>query len=485
MKHKFKLLCAVAALGILATGCSKEGSDTVTPPVNNGEKGYISLTVSSEVPATRAADPGAQTATDAELKIDAAKGLKVYVFDENGVLNYSSATDTNATGGALPLTDMNTVDGTTYPVAGKTFRTTPFEVTAGDLYFFVFANDGTLISAPITSTPMEDFMKQAVATVYSGGAGVENTLLDIATDNQFLLGTLWREDKLAAGGGTLTDPKPVDLTIGRLSSKIHLSEITYATDNAELKGTFSAGKYRLGTLANKINTVGFHSGAYLPVGNDNNNKNVLVESKVHNSQAWLAGDVFNSTDFVQYTAFKAVNTSGSGGTNTNMFYATENTTARDASTGQQYFGNTSYIQVETVYTPKMSEVYNPADIAGGALGTDATDYAAGTFWTGIYQGKRLIFNANPNTNPDVTAVKEYTDGLNYHKFPVFDPNETDAVYKNRVLRNHYYDFNVTNFKDLGSHTKDVDPKEPIPDKTTVDVKVTVANWDKVKSGIEL
>lgn len=460
MKHKFKLLCAVAALGILATGCSKDGSDTVTPPVNNGEKGFIQLTVSSLVPDTKAGAQGAQTATAEELAIIEGTGkLKVAVFTTGGIYDYA---------GTLDLAE--TTPGS------KEYKSTPFEVTAGDLYFFVFANDvGDKITLPTSAMDMNTFMKQAVPAVYSGTGAAENMTLDIATDNRFLLGSLWQVSKLAAGGGTSTAPKTVELTIGRLSSKVNLNSIDYTSGNAELKGAFSAGKYRLGTLAKGIHTVGVHTGTNLPYGS---NTGVLVTSQKHNSPYVINVNDFNSTDFAQYTAFQAIN-------GTNMFYATENTTARDESTGQQYFGNTSYIQVETVYTPKMSEVYDPADIAGGALGTDATDYAAGTFWTGIYQGKRLIFNANPNTNPDVTAIKEYTDGLNYHKFPIFDPSETDAVYKNRVLRNHYYEFDVTKINDLGSHTKDVDPKEPIPDKTTVDVKVTVANWDKVKSGIEL
>jgi len=101
-----------------------------------------------------------------------------------------------------------------------------------------------------------------------------------------------------------------------------------------------------------------------------------------------------------------------------------------------------------------------------------------------------IIITNPtavNLHPDLISdsVREYAGGKNYHKFAIFDPNESEDLLRFRVLRNHYYEFTVTNFTKLGSHTSDVNPAEPIPTTTTVDVQVTVKNWDRVSSGIEL
>ena len=472
MENNFKFLFILAIFGLTIAGCNKETGTQTSD--KDGDKGSIQLIVRSNAPQVRGSD-GEETATAAEVKIDGAKGLKVYVFNEDGTLDYASP-------GALSLTETSS----------NVFKSEAFDVTAGNKYFFVFANDpasGGKITAPTATMRMSDFLTQAVTTSNAGGA------LNIAQDNNFLLGTLWKEMKLAPAGGTGSAPITVNLTIGRLSSKINLTAINYVTSNANLSGVFSNGKYRLGTLPYKINTVGVHEGTPTPAGNDD----VLVTSYVHNVNAFIGTPpsvTFNTADFIQYAAFKDVLGDGVGTFNTNIFYTTENTTARDINTGHLYFGNTSYIQIETIYTPALAEVCNPETLApnqtlGGA-----------TFWTieivnkpvtaaGIAIGanKRIIIT-NPasailhqDLNPATLLV--YTDGKNYHKFAIFDKKETDDVKKFRVLRNHYYEFKVTNFKDLGSHIPDVDPAEPIPTITTIDVQVTVKDWDKVSGDIEI
>jgi hypothetical protein len=458
MKTKFKILFVLAMLGIVAVSCKQEPNDPSSN--NNGIKESIRLSISSNAPKARGSQ-GEENATAEEVKINGATGLKVYVFNEDGTLDYASA-------GVLTLTETGT----------NVFTSEAFDVTAGNKYFFVFANDpasGGKITAPTAATPMEDFVTQAVTTSGAGGA------LDIAADNNFLLGTLWQEVKLAPAGGTNTTPKTVNLTVGRLAAKLNLKAINYTTTNANLGGAFSDGQYRIGTLPYKIHTVGVHEGFVIPAGNNE----VMVTSFVHNSPA-VVGSAFNFTDFIQYSAFKSAD---------NAFYTTENTTARDAVTGQLHFGNTTYIQLETVYTPAPNEVFNPETLTPDALGGT-------TFWTvmtapnpataegiAIGSNKRIIITdpttaiLHPDLNP--ATLQEYTDGKNYHKFAIFDPNENDDVKKFRVLRNHYYEFNVTGISDLGSYTSDVDPEEPIPTTTTVEIEVSVQNWDKVSGDIEV
>lgn len=468
MKNKFKLLSAVAAFGLLATACSNSNEETPASGGNKGEKGFVQLTITSEIPASRGSS-GEQAATTEESKIDAAKGLKVYVFNEDGSLDYASTSNL-----VLTETGANT----------NIFTSSAFEVAAGNKFFFVFANDaqsGGKIAAPTSN--MEVFMKKAVATVNAGGA------LDITTDNSFLLGTLWQEVKLAEAGGTAAAPKHVNLKIGRLGSKVNLKAINYVKHaDSDLQGAFqnSDRVYRIGSMPHNINTVGVHEGLNIPAGNPA----VLVTSYVHNSVAYIGTPptaTFNSTDFIQYAAAwkTAVD---------QPYYTTENTTGRDAVTGQQYYGNTTYVQIETLYKPVAAELHDPATlIAGEAVAADGTFYSAmiksSSTLTSI-AGKRVLFTANPtegtpHADIDQTTVLKYTEGKNYHKFPVFDTNESDDVNRNRVLRNHYYEFDVTSFKDLGSHVETVDPWEPIPTKTTVDVQVEVKGWDKVSGSIGL
>jgi hypothetical protein len=474
MKKNVKFLCVLSIFGLVVAGCSKEPAGNSVS--QEGEKGSVQLIITSKAPTTRGSI-GEENATAAEVKIDGTKGLKVYVFNEDGTLDYASP-------GVLTLTET--------PSNSNVFKSEAFEVTAGDKYFFVFANDpasGGKITAPTATTLVDDFLQQAVTTSGAGGA------LNIAQDNNFLLGTLWKEKKLAPAGGTSAAPMTVNLTIGRLSSKVNLNAIDYSTTNADLGGSFSGGKYRIGSLPYKINTVGVHAGIPIPAGNND----VFVTSYVHNTNAFVGTPpavTFNTTDYIQYSNFQDVLGDGVSTFNSNSFYTTENTSARDAATTLLYFGNTSYIQLETTYTPVQAEVFNPETLVSNQ------PLGGATFWTakivnnpvttegqGIGAGKRIIITdpTSATLHADIIpgSLLEFADGKNYHKFAIFDSNESDDVNKFRVLRNHYYEFKVTNITDLGSYTSDVNPAEPVPTSTTVDVEVTVKNWDKVSANIEL
>ena len=479
MKNTFKFLFAVAAFGLLATGCSKEATDNGIDG-GEGEKSYIQLTVTSEIPGTRGSTTE-QAASDAESAIDDSRPLKVWVFNSDFTLDKAAS---------LSLTET---------VAGSNvFISSPIEIGAGSKYFYVFANDpasGGKITAATTGITMDAFMKTAITTANPGGA------LDIAVDNAFLLGTSWAQQVTAPAGGTADAPVTVTVpALGRLTAKVNLSDIVYSSKADHLQGAFSAGQYRIGSLPYKINTVGVYEGANIPVGNHG----VLVISQAHEyfpTSPFPPLDLtnggeneYNATDFLRYASWKAVNTLGDGtngaatGKNTNSFYTNENTTKLINGVGVgtwQYFGNTSYIQIQTVYAPVAAELYSPVTlVAGQNLAGN------GDFWAAEVNGVRILFNAEPEIGTahediDMDTIVKYEGGKNYHKFAIFDPNESEPEKSNRVLRNHYYEFSITKFNDLGSHTDKVSPIEPVPTTTTVEIKVQVKNWDKVSSGVQV
>ncbi|MDR2911799.1 MAG: Mfa1 family fimbria major subunit [Alistipes sp.] len=476
---KFKFLFAAAALGLLATGCNKEN----TTPIDggDGEKSVVTLTVSNAVEgaATRAAS-GEQTATTAESNVNVASGLKVFVFNEDGSPDGTNPRSLTLTGSASPYTSST------------------FEVNAGKKFFFVFANAAASTIPTAAISNMEVFMKQTIAT-----ASVDPSL-EIAQANNFLLGTLWAQKAIAPAGGTATTPATVPLTIGRLASKVTLSSIVYTKAvSSPLAGSFSNGSYRMGSLAKRVNVAGVHenfrneeTGATLPIGSATTNKGVTVYSAVHTASPYLnpanpqVDLTYNNTDFSKYSAGNDATFTGRLPL-TSFFYVTENTTALAP---VQYWGNTTYIQVETVYTPVASELWKDN---AGTLEAFAGSLSGNTFWTATVKadyaadptlrGKRLLFGEQPSASSTIVEnVETYTGGKNYHKFAVQDQDETTSIAKNRVLRNHYYDFKVTSFNDLGTPTPEVDPGEPIPDKTSVNIEVTVKGWDKVTQGsIEL
>lgn len=435
MKKGLRFLPALAALTLLVWGCQKENNNGIAP--DSGEETVVSLVVTAEQLApTRGAGEQTQDPTESENTIDPNAGLKVYVFKPNGVLE---------TAKALTLKDNN--DGT--------FTTEQLVLKSGDHYFYVFANDSRGL---LTAADKKSFTTTNIATAYD----TECNIASIAADKKFLIGTLWSQKTTVKPGGTEAEPVKVELQIGRLASKVNVAEFNYTVaEESGLKGKFSEGKYRMGALALNIYNVGECGESALPTTDG-----VLVTSCLHNAPYTTANYLLAPEVWKNAGEF---------------FYATENTTALNAN-NEQLFGNTTFVQIETKYVPVANEVY---DVATGGI---AAEFTGGTFWTAQYENKRLIFNGDPRNNeffPGVSDVKEYTDGLNYHEFPVYDAKEKEDVLKNRVLRNHYYEYKITKINDLGSPSKEPDPTKPIPTTSTVEVSVKVLKWSKVTSEVEV
>ncbi len=394
-----------------------------------------------------------------EESLDASHGLKVYVFSEDGTLDYSSATEPT---GRLTLTGTG----------NGPYKSSEINVFSGEKLFFVFANDGSsggMITAPGPTEIVGRFIDRELQVTF-GNDGPD------ITGSTFLMGTLWPELIEAPAGGTADAPHTISLGIGRLASKVNLIDVELVKmTGSELKGNFSDPKYRLGTIPRKMFTVGHYEGNRLPVGTNG----VLVKSAVHSALPWSTpADVNYLPPY--YTNWLNKD---------DPFYTIENTTGRDED-GLQYFGNTTFIQLETIYTPADTEIFDPVTLTtGGTLINN-------TFWiawivdnpiavNAFLAGKRIIVSSEPvpgniHQDIDITAgFTKYENGKNYHKFPVFDPSESNAEMRNRVLRNHYYELRASGFFDLGSADVDVDPKEPIPSETSISIEVSVKPWNKV------
>ena len=473
MKKKVNFLFALATVGLMWTGCSNESEELIpSPNPGEGEKSFISLTIENKA-TTRAPEPGndaTETPEGAEATVTAADGLKVFVFNSNGTL------DTAAPNGKVNLAE-----------SGGKYVSDGFTVTAGAKYFFVFANDGAnKIVPPTAAMTMTEFMEKTVAVALDANA-FPTELTNAGS--KFLLGSLWGETTTAPAGGTDATPKHVALTIGRLTSKINLAAVDYTEKDGDLKGEFKDARYRLGTIPKKINTVGVHLGNALPTAANG----VVVKSAVHSTAAWSSTDVANYYPYNTGTLTSAIGDWPAAKALGETFYAVENTSGNEVD--MQRFGNTTFIQFETIYTPDADEIFDPATL---------TKYTPAltnnTFWrvrvkaasTNPAAGKWIIVGVDPTTltlHADIETMTEYpqyTGGKNYHKFAIFDRKEDgNEVCKNRVLRNHYYEFKVTKFNGLGEPTDKVDPNEPIPNKTTVDVTVTVKDWDKITGETEV
>lgn len=438
--------CAVAILGLGLASCNrdKETSSDAT----DGKESVVRLTIYDQRP-TRGTN-AEETATTEESAFSG--NVKVIVFHSDGTFE-----------------DENSLSVTG---SGNTWTTDNFTLSAGTKYIYVFFNDNSRNDIPSGSGKTRVQFEQSTFDVAFDGSSVP----DIATNNSFLIGTLYGATEVVAGGGTATSPVSVALSVGRAVSKVNLAEVTDAT-NGGMLGTFSTYSYRIGSLAKKLYAVGQYTTTdpnKVPpaAGGD-----WTAFSAVHNEAPETVPSTYNTAAFLQYTAvWKSPATA---------FYVTENTTAEDG-TGFIYYGNTSYVQLKSKYTPDATEVLDPKD-----LSTTTTLDGSGDFWTvQLVNGERVIVGSDPSVedpgdlDSDIDQTQpyyKYEGGVNYHKFAIYDddPSLGMAVQKYSVLRNTYYEYKITDIRTLGSYTDQVDPKEPIPTDTEVELVVTIKPWFKI------
>ncbi len=490
MKNNFKsMMSAVLAIGLLAAGCAETSNGPDGPDKKGGAVTRMVLTVQTTVPqgaGTRAAEFDTEDADAQESAIIASAGLKVAIFNDLGIFEQ-----------AKTITSLEALSG-----ADEGKYQTPdsqhIELTEGSYYFFVIANDTEgKITLPTGGT-MDEWMAGTLNVAFSGAPAT----LDIATyeaaSKGFLIGTLWKAEvgTTVPAGGTAEDPVVVEVpALGRFAAKIWVSNLTTeaaSPKNPALAGSFTEAKFALGSVALRMTNAGVVTtdGEVDPF-----EAGTIVESAVHNEAATSA--LFSNAANFTYTDVAI----GAKNDDNKIYaqYASENTTARlDITSGPQdaqFYGNTTYVMLRTKYVPKQNEVYTVDGESVGALVGGDADYTGGTFYTAVINGQRLIFSTSPagiDTDPVTdglqapTEMKEYAGGLNYHYFPVQDPSETDVVTRNRVLRNHYYEYEITQINDLGQHTDTVPDEEPVEELTDIVLKVSVRNWDKVtQAGIKL
>ncbi len=484
MKNKFRLLMSAAlAASLLFAGCAKDNGEGPDPDPTGGEVSRMVLTVQSlaeKTPGSRAATTGdeGQQADPNELTIYPAHGLKVAIFYESGL--FAQAKEY-----ALELKEGSA--GTEEAVY-STPTSDAITLAEGSYYFFVFANDAAdKIALPTAGASMSEWMADEFAVDYTAQGVPDIVDLDAVPSKGFLLGTLWKEDVKAIAKTTSQEPQEVTLpTLGRLSSKIWVKQLkaTTSTTNPALSGTFSSAMYRLGAVALEMSNVGIvqTAGKNKPF-----DKGTIVTSYLH-----MAGHDSNKFRDKAGSTWKAVSATVEPTAN-GFFYASENTTGRTDNNDKnilasQFYGNTTHVILELVYTPVSSEILmwnGSAWVTGGVL--EET-----TFWSAGEGENRKIYNENPKSNDDKLAatgfaegdIHEYSQGKSFYVFPVNDPNEDDPIAKNRVLRNHYYEYTIDGIRDLGAPTETevVDDDKPVEENTNLVLKISVGKWDKVKVG---
>ena len=352
-------------------------------------------------------------------------------------------------------------------------------LTTGEKYFYVFANTTGSSNTDAAAITKKDFYTPYELQTVDIAFGTDNATPDL-TEPNFILGTLWREKVEITSGMTA----PVVLNIGRMVAKVKLTGVDKGGTYSVMAGTFTEAEYRIASVPTKNYWVGQydHQNWTLPPPPGDNNIYGAVTSAVHNEPPVIdPGDTPNPLyhhypEYIDVTEMPVPDT----GDMTEFFYTIENTTAKD-NQSLLYYGNTTHIRLKTVYTPVATEVYD------AMLKNNNQTLTGGTFWTIVHNGIRYITNARPDDSykDEDTEIKEYKNGVNYHKFAIKDVKQTDVEKRHSVYRNHFYQISVTGIRDLGEPTDVIDPKEPIPIEEEVEIAVEVIDWSRITQDEEI
>lgn len=477
MKKTFKFFMSAAIMAAGFTGCSSE--EVNGPDIDKGTETYSSLTIkdATSTPATygtTSTDDPANTET-----LGNANRLKAYIF--NGDISAAPAT----LGFIAPATDISFTGPTG---VNNVYTSNKFKLLSGDKFIYVLADQKGLTPAITQQTSRSAYEIQEVAAGFtnstedvattSAPAGTVKRVVplpaNIATDNSFVLGTLWGKTTTIAGGGTEDTPVPVSgLTIGRLASKIKLESVTPGA-STPLGGTFehASAIYRICSVPDAMYLVGQWDGTNEP---GTNAIAALVKSLHHDESFGTVGNQNTKFKNYQWTGAKVANTS-------NFYYTVENTTALQG--GDQYYGNSTYIQMRIKYIPASNQIFK----ADGSQGSSSDLTNNGTFWLFYVNGAPRIFAAEPlQSIPGIsTTGTKYEEGYMYYSFPIADNSETDPVKKHTVLRNHSYIVKVTEIKNFGSGSDaEVTPETPLSNETWVTLEVSVLPWSKIEQNVPL
>lgn len=446
------MFISILIIGML--GCNQDDTPGEGPGSETGEESMVELTIvnAASSSATRAAENKKEEPTDEESEVGTV--VRLVVYRANGYIEHTD--NYNVTWVDNAGVNEATISG--------------FKLSPGKKIIYVFVNVPTPTTIDVTKRTDKEFERQILTDAMT------NNRPTIATDGNFFIGTLWGEEVTIVGGAPVTSPEKFDLSIGRLASKIYINDVVENAGGV-LAGTFDNSKYTLGGVATEYHLVGqYNAGGPVPP-NKNHGK---VTSAVHNEDA-------NSAKFVSYnyddpTLWTAV---ASGAT---PFYALENTTAVN-NRNEQFYGNTTHFQLEIIYHPDPTEIYDLPTSATGALtldadGEDLIEAQNGTFYYAEYDGVFYIFAEDPDGNAYLPTYLKYEEGKNYYRSAIRDESETtDTERKNAILRNHVYRLDILSINQLGANEPIDNKTEIIPENSAIELKVSIYEWSLISQGV--
>lgn len=427
MKANFKyVMMMAAALTMGLSSCSNE-DDVAGDTSKEGAKTYASIKFSS--PSTYG---NPQTGTTEESKINT---VDVFIYNSGGFLkDYKQFTSfTDAGSGVWETTEL-------------------METTSGAKQIYIGINLPAAISTSLSTT------NKTLAALTSVAQAI--TVADIATDNNFAMGSDVESASFEVWDGTGTEPAANAITVNvkRFASKFTVEEnATLALANVD-GGTLSDLQFALGQV--NLSTYA----AQKKVGGIIEDPNYAAPS--------TAGDGLAGAPVA--ADYSAVNASGVAINALVAKYAPENTNDNVLA------GNLTYVSV--------SAKFAPTNVLTGTTGnwTVTPHGTIGDFWfikttTGSLYFKTVAeadAYAAEYSIPTANVV-EYAGGACYYTVYVNKAKNYD------VFRNDFYQVIIDEIMGLGNSAEGPKaPTNPI-DLTTIKVEVKVSPWNLESENVSL
>jgi len=462
MKMNFKYVLLACGLVMGLASCSNEEHGEVTPV--EGEKTYAQIGLTFKEVKTRAY--GEEKATPEEMAI---YNGKVYVFNSNKVLQ--QIVDYNPTKQCI------------------------FETTEGTHYFLAMANAPAEAIIPIGThiDAMDDYIQNINQTVLDGytskttgffmTSGVNMTKGDYS-QIEYLEKKIDKAEKAAveSDGLKAEDQRSVNyisIPVGRAMAKVAArldlknGELQHAAD---AKGTVKAASitYLVTNSPNAMYSFPYFGGLNLFQSPFYSVYNETVAPTAYFPR-------LHALDGEEPEYGEAVN-EGKADNKPVVFYAIENANKTPT------YGNSTIVSVRAVFIPSV--IFDKADETTHITPVAPTDFyrirngSDGKYLDGFYTSRAIAeAAAKDKYGLNDCEVIEYLGGVCYYIIPL-DDNQKVAPECYDVVRNHYYDVNITEVLACGYNkpggdkgTKPVDPLDP--KDVWMHATITPKDWVKV------
>ena len=429
MKANFKYVTLLAAALVLGfSSCSNE-DDVVGDTSKEGARTYASIKFSS--PVTYGTP---QTGTEKESKIAT---VDVFIYSSGGFLKdhkqFTSFAETAQGTGVWETTEL-------------------MATTSGAKQIYIGINLPAAISTSLSVTNKTLAALTSVAQII--------TVADIATDNEFVMGSEVANANFDAWDGvtgSMPAANTITVDVKRFASKFTVEEkANLALVNVD-GGDLSDLKFTLGQV-NKSTYA-----AQKKVGTTIEDPNYVAPATPGD------GLIMAPADYI------TVNASGKNINNLDAKYAPENTNDNTIA------GNLTYVSVSAKFAPKK--------VLTGTTGAwvETTHGTVGDFWCIRTTTGNVYFKTVAEANAyaaefSVLAnnITKYTGGVCYYTVYVNKANNYD------VFRNDFYQVTIDEIMGLGDSTEG--PKvstDPVDVTTQIKVDVKVAPWNLESENVNL